>query len=60
MVKDRGDSGGGHGEAYGNARLAEARENGKKPVKQIVFAGERFNVMSVPRWRGKVLKEQMK
>ena len=29
--------------------------NGKKPVKQIVFEGERFDVMSVRRWRERVL-----
>ena len=32
-----------------------ASDNGKKPVKQIVFAGERFDVMSVRRWRKTVL-----
>ena len=32
-----------------------ASENGKKPVKQIVFEGERFDVMSVRRWRERVL-----
>jgi hypothetical protein len=30
-------------------------DNGKKPVKQIVFKGERFDVMSVRRWRDKAL-----
>ena len=30
--------------------LKRASDNGKKPVKQIVFAGERFDVMSVRRW----------
>ena len=34
--------------------LGPASDNGKKPVKQIVFAGERFDVMSVRRWREKV------
>jgi hypothetical protein len=29
---------------------------GGKAVKQIVFAGERFDVMSVRRWRDKALK----
>lgn len=29
--------------------------NGKKTVKQIVFKGERFDVMSVRRWRDRVL-----
>jgi hypothetical protein len=32
-----------------------ARDNGRRPVQQIVFAGERFDVMSVRRWREKVL-----
>jgi len=35
--------------------LKRASENGRKPVKQIVFEGERFDVMSVRRWREKVL-----
>lgn len=35
--------------------LKHASENGKKPVKQIVFDGERFDVMSVRRWRERVL-----
>jgi hypothetical protein len=30
-------------------------DDGKKPVKQIVFNGERFDVMSVRRWRDRVL-----
>lgn len=35
--------------------LKKASDNGKKPVKQIVFEGERFDVMSVRRWRERVL-----
>jgi small GTP-binding protein len=35
--------------------LKRATDDGKKPVKQIVFAGERFDVMSVRRWREKLL-----
>jgi small GTP-binding protein len=35
--------------------LKRASDNGRKPVKQIVFAGERFDVMSVRRWRERVL-----
>ena len=35
--------------------LKRASDNGRKPVKQIVFAGERFGVMSVRRWRERVL-----
>jgi hypothetical protein len=35
--------------------LKRASDNGKKPVKQIVFDGERFDVMSVRRWRDRVL-----
>ena len=34
--------------------LRPASDNGKKPVKQIVFEGERFDVMSVRWWREKV------
>lgn len=46
----------------GEVRWMEVREwlrresdNGKKPVKQIIFEGERFDVMSVRRWRDRVL-----
>lgn len=35
--------------------LKRASDNGKKPVKQIVFEGERFDVMSVRRWRDRAL-----
>lgn len=35
--------------------LIRVSDNGKKPVKQIVFEGERFDVMSVRRWREKIL-----
>lgn len=35
--------------------LKHASDGGKKPVKQIAFAGERFDVMSVRRWRDRVL-----
>jgi len=35
--------------------LKRASDGGKKPEKQIVFEGERFDVMSVRRWRDKVL-----
>ena len=45
----------------GEARWMEVRDwlkrasaNGRKPVKQIVFEGERFDVISVRRWRWKV------
>ena len=48
--------------AEGEVRWMEVRDwlkrvsdNGKKPVKRIVFAGERFDVMSVRRWRERVL-----
>ena len=51
----------------GEARWMEIRDylkresdNGKKPVKQIVFAGERFDVMSVRRWREKALPERQR
>jgi small GTP-binding protein len=35
--------------------LKRESDNGRKPVKQIVFEGERFDVMSVRRWRERVL-----
>ncbi len=35
--------------------LKRASDHGKKPVKQIVFEGERFDAMSVRRWREKTL-----
>jgi small GTP-binding protein len=35
--------------------LRRASDQGKKEVKQIVFDGERFDVMSVRRWRDRVL-----
>src|SRR5579872_945815 len=35
--------------------LKRASESGNKPVKQIVFEGTRFDVMSVRRWRETVL-----
>ncbi len=35
--------------------LKRASDDGKKTVKQIVFEGERFDVMSVRRWRDRVL-----
>ena len=35
--------------------LRRESDNGKKPVKQIIFEGERFDVMSVRRWRERVL-----
>ena len=37
--------------------LKTATGNGKKAVKQIVFEGERFDVMSVRRWREQVLQQ---
>jgi hypothetical protein len=37
--------------------LKRASEDGKKPVNQIVFEGERFDVMSVRRWRERVLRQ---
>lgn len=38
--------------------LRRESENGKKRVKQIVFKGERFDVMSVRRWRDSVLSDE--
>jgi small GTP-binding protein len=35
--------------------LKDATDNGRKQVRQIVFAGERFDVMNVRRWRDKAL-----
>ena len=35
--------------------LKRASDSGRNPVKQIVFAGERFDVMSVRGWRERVL-----
>jgi hypothetical protein len=37
--------------------LKRVSDNGEKPVKQIVFEGERFDVMSVRRWREKALRQ---
>ena len=36
--------------------LNRASDNGKKPVRQIVFEGERFDVMSIRRWRDLMLQ----
>ena len=38
--------------------LKRASDNGKKPVKQIMFEGEPFDVMSVRRWRERVLEDR--
>lgn len=38
--------------------LKRASDKGRKPVKPIVFAGERFDVMSVRRWRERVLSRK--
>ena len=35
--------------------LRRASDNGKKPVKQVVFEGQRFDVMSVRGWRDEAL-----
>jgi hypothetical protein len=35
--------------------LKEASDNGQRAVKHIDFEGERFDVMSVRRWRDRVL-----
>ena len=37
--------------------LKRESDNGQKPVKQIVFEGERFDVMSVRCWREKALND---
>ena len=51
------------GNSSGEVRWMEIRDylkresdDGDKPVEQIVFAGERFDVMSVRRWRDRALK----
>lgn len=36
--------------------LRRESEDGKKPVRQIVFTGNRFDVMSVRRWRDEALR----
>ena len=38
--------------------LKRESENGAKPVKHIIFDGERLDVMSVRRWRDRVLGER--
>ena len=38
--------------------LREATDNGNKKVTQIAFKGERFDVMSVRRWRDRVLAQK--
>ncbi len=35
--------------------LKRASDNGRKPVKQIVFEGEWFDALSVQNWRKRVL-----
>ena len=43
----------------GEVRWMEVRDKlkrARKPVKQIVFDGERFDVMNVRRWRDKALR----
>lgn len=37
--------------------LRRESANGTKPVTQIVFSGERFDVMRVRRWRERLLKQ---
>jgi hypothetical protein len=51
------------GNSSGEVRWMEIRDylkresdDGRKPVEQIAFTGERFDVMSVRRWRDKALK----
>lgn len=38
--------------------LKRESDNGKKPVKQIIFQGERLDAMSVRRWREKILSRE--
>jgi hypothetical protein len=42
---------GSHNQKHDKFRIS--KKNGRKPVKGIVFEGERFDVMSVRRWRDK-------
>ena len=51
-------------EPEGEVHLMEVRDwlkresnEGKQPMKQIAFKGERFDVMSVRRWRERVLRQ---
>jgi len=37
--------------------LKRASDDGKKPVRQIVFEGERFDVMGVRCWRDAMLSQ---
>jgi hypothetical protein len=37
--------------------LKHESDDGKKPVRQIVFEGERLDVMSVRRWRDRTLSQ---
>lgn len=39
-----------------SAYLRRESDNGKKPVKQVVFTGEPFTMMSVRRWRDSALR----
>ena len=39
--------------------LKRESDNGKKAVKQIVFEGERLDVMSVRRWRERALGQDL-
>jgi hypothetical protein len=40
--------------------LTREKSNSKKSVKHIAFKGERFDVMSVRRWREKILSQAMR
>ena len=42
-----------------NDWLEGESDDGKKAVKQIVFEGERFDVMSVRRWREEALGRRL-
>lgn len=37
--------------------LKRESDNGKKTIKQFIFQGERFDVMSIRRWRDKLLEK---
>jgi hypothetical protein len=42
----------------GRERLPQTRKRRGKTERQIVFAGERFEVMSVQEWREKALRQE--
>jgi hypothetical protein len=39
--------------------VSEYLKRAQQPVKQMAFAGERFDVMSVRRWRDQALRQSL-